>query len=49
MGKTKFLGEFSKGKKGVFFSAQRLNSFANLRLFEKAVESYSETEEHFDR
>ena len=48
-GKTKFLGEFAKGKKCVFFSAQRLNSFANLRLFEKAVEAFSGTPEHFDK
>ena len=48
-GKTKFLGEFAKGKKCVFFSAQRLNSFANLRLFEKAVESFSGTPEHFEK
>ena len=33
-GKTKFLGEFSKGKNGIFFSAQLINSFANLRLLE---------------
>lgn len=48
-GKTKFLGEFAKGKKCVFFSAQRLNSFANLRLFEKAVEAFSGTPEHFEK
>lgn len=48
-GKTKFLGEFAKGKKCVFFSAQRLNSFANLRLFERAVEAFSGTPEHFDK
>ena len=48
-GTTKFLGEFAKGKKCVFFSAQRLNSFANLRLFEKAVEAFSGTPEHFDK
>lgn len=49
VGKTKFLGEFAKNKKGIFFSAQKMNSFANLRLFEKAVEKYSGQEEHFDR
>lgn len=48
-GKTKFLGEFSKGKNGIFFSAQRINSFANLRLLEKAVSEYSGESEHFDR
>ena len=48
-GKTKFLGECAKGKKCVFFSAQRLNSFTNLRLFEKAVEAFSGTPEHFDK
>lgn len=48
-GKTKFLGEFAKGKNCVFFSAQRLNSFANLRLFEKTVEAFSGTPEHFEK
>ena len=47
-GKTKFLGEFSKGKNGIFFSAQRINSFANLRLLEKAISEYSGESEHFD-
>lgn len=48
VGKTKFLGEFAKSKKGIFFSAQKMNSFANLKLFERAVEKYSEQKEHFD-
>lgn len=46
-GKTKLLSEFAKGKKGVFLSAQKLNSFMNLRLFEKAVSEYSGVEESF--
>ncbi len=46
-GKTAVLSEFSEGKRGVFFSAQRLNSFMNLRLFEKAVSEFSGEEEEF--
>ena len=48
-GKTKLLAEFAKGKKCVFFSAQKLNSFMNLRLFEKAVSEYTGEEESFPR
>ena len=46
-GKTEVLSEFFKGKRGVFFSAQKLNSFMNLRLFEKAVSEFSGEEEEF--
>ena len=46
-GKTEVLSEFAKEKRGVFFSAQRLNSFMNLRLFEKAVSEFSGEEEEF--
>ena len=46
-GKTAVLSEFSEGKRGIFFSAQRLNSFMNLRLFEKAVSEFSGEEEDF--
>ncbi|MBR2041458.1 MAG: ATP-binding protein [Oscillospiraceae bacterium] len=46
-GKTEVLAEFSKGKRGVFFSAERLNSYMNLRLFEKAVSAFSGEEEEF--
>ncbi len=48
-GKTKLITEFAKGKKCVFFSAQKLNSFMNLRLFEKAVSEYTMEEESFPR
>ena len=46
-GKTELLSEFAKGKKGFFFSAERLNSFMNLRLFEKAASEFSGEEEDF--
>ncbi|MBQ7875643.1 MAG: ATP-binding protein [Oscillospiraceae bacterium] len=46
-GKTAVLSEFVEGKRGVFFSAQKLNSFMNLRLFEKAVSEFSGEEEEF--
>ena len=46
-GKTAVLSEFAKEKRGVFFSAERLNSFMNLRLFEKAVSEFSGEEEDF--
>lgn len=46
-GKTELLAEFAEGKRGVFFSAEKLNSFMNLRLFEKAVSAFSEEEEDF--
>ncbi|MBQ3501572.1 MAG: ATP-binding protein [Oscillospiraceae bacterium] len=46
-GKTAVLSKFSEGKRGVFFSAERLNSFMNLRLFEKAVSEFSGEEEDF--
>ena len=46
-GKTGILSEFAEGKNGVFFSAQKLNSFMNLRLFEKAVSAFSGEEEDF--
>ena len=46
-GKTSVLSEFSENKRGIFFSAQRLNSFMNLRLFEKAVSEFSGEEEDF--
>ncbi|MBE6893667.1 MAG: ATP-binding protein [Ruminococcaceae bacterium] len=46
-GKTAVISEFSEGKRGIFFSAQRLNSFMNLRLFEKAVSEFSGEEEEF--
>ncbi len=46
-GKTAVLSEFFEGKRGVFFSAQKLNSYMNLRLFEKAVEKFSGEEEDF--
>ncbi|MBQ8595181.1 MAG: ATP-binding protein [Oscillospiraceae bacterium] len=46
-GKTAVLSELSEGKRGIFFSAQRLNSFMNLRLFEKAVSEFSGEEEDF--
>ena len=46
-GKTAVLSEFSEGKRGIFFSAERLNSFMNLRLFEKAVSEFSGEEEDF--
>lgn len=46
-GKTAVLSKFFEGKDGMFFSAQRLNSFMNLRLFEKAVSEFSGEEEEF--
>ena len=46
-GKTAVLSKFSEGKRGIFFSAERLNSFMNLRLFEKAVSEFSGEEEDF--
>lgn len=46
-GKTAVLSEFAKEKRGVFFSAEKLNSFMNLRLFEKAVSEFSGEEEDF--
>lgn len=46
-GKTAVLSKFAEGKHGVFFSAQRLNSYMNLRLFEKAVSDFSGEEEDF--
>ena len=46
-GKTAVLSNFSEGKRGIFFSAQRLNSFMNLRLFEKVVSEFSGEEEDF--
>ncbi len=46
-GKTAVLSEFAKDKRGIFFSAERLNSFMNLRLFEKAVSEFSGEEEDF--
>ncbi len=46
-GKTAVLSEFFNGKRGVFFSAQKLNSFMNLRLFEKAVSEFSGEDEEF--
>ncbi len=46
-GKTAVLSEFFKDKRGVFFSAQKLNSYMNLRLFEKAVSEFSGEEEEF--
>ncbi len=46
-GKTSVLSEFSENKRGIFFSAQRLNLFMNLRLFEKAVSEFSGEEEDF--
>lgn len=46
-GKTAVLSELFEGKRGVFFSAQKLNSYMNLRLFEKAVEKFSEVTEDF--
>ena len=46
-GKTAVLSEFAKEKRGVFFSAEKLNSFMNLRLFEKAVCEFSGEEEDF--
>lgn len=48
-GKTSLLSHFMKDKKGIFFSAQKLNSYMNLRLFEKAVSEYSGEEESFPR
>ncbi len=47
-GKTKLLSEFVREKNGIFFSAQKLNWFMNLRIFEKAVSSYTGEEEHFE-
>ncbi len=46
-GKTELLSEFAKNKRGFFFSAQKLNSFMNLRLFEKAASEFSGEEEDF--
>ena len=46
-GKTAVLSKFAEGKHGVFFSAQRLYSYMNLRLFEKAVSDFSGEEEDF--
>ena len=46
-GKTAVLSEFAEGKRGVFFSAEKLNSYMNLRLFEKAVSEFSGEEEDF--
>lgn len=46
-GKTAVLSKFFEGKRGIFFSAQKLNSFMNLRLFEKAVSEFSGEEEEF--
>ena len=46
-GKTAVLSEFAEGKRGILFSAQRLNSYMNLRLFEKAVSDFSGEEEDF--
>ena len=46
-GKTTVLSKFSEGKRGIFFSAEKLNSFMNLRLFEKAVSEFSGAEEDF--
>lgn len=48
-GKTSVLTQFAQGKKGIVFHAERLNSFANLRLFEKAVSDYSGRDESFPR
>ena len=47
-GKSAVCAAFAKGKPVVFFSAQKLNSYMNLRLFERAVSAYSSEEEHFD-
>ena len=46
-GKTSVLSEFSENKRGILFSAEHLNSFMNLRLFEKAVSEFSGEEEDF--
>lgn len=46
-GKTALLSEFARDKRGIFFSARRLNSFMNLRLFEKAVSEFSGEQEDF--
>lgn len=48
-GKTSMITAFAAGKKGIVFSAEKLNSFMNLRLFEKAVSAYSGQEESFPR
>lgn len=48
-GKTSVLLEFAKEKKAIVFSAQKLNSYMNLRLFEKAVSEYSGENESFPR
>lgn len=48
-GKTKLLSEFVREKNGIFFSAQKLNWFMNLRVFEKTVSAYSGEEEKFER
>ena len=37
VGKTSLLQEFSKGHKGIFFSAQEKNDALNLEDFSKAV------------
>ncbi|HPV99917.1 MAG TPA: ATP-binding protein [Oscillospiraceae bacterium] len=46
-GKSAVCAAFAKEKPVVFFSAQKLNSYMNLRLFERAVSAYSSEEEHF--
>lgn len=48
-GKTELMAEFIREKKGIFFTAQKVNSFMNLRLFEKAVSDVTLEEERFDR
>ncbi len=47
-GKSAVCAAFAKEKPVVFFSAQKLNSYMNLRLCERAVSAYSSEEEHFD-
>ena len=46
-GKSAVCAAFAKEKPAVFFSAQKLSSYRNLRLFERAVSAYSAGEEHF--
>lgn len=46
-GKTAVCAAFAKEKPAVFFSAQKLNSYMNLRLFERAISAYSSEEERF--
>lgn len=47
-GKTKLMAEFAREKNGIFFTAQKVNSYMNLRLFEKAVSEVTGEEEQFD-